>query len=999
MLAAVDDASSDDETPGPIDAKALFAAIDKSKQLPKARTPSQHDTADEDEDEDEDAETIIPRGRITARMHANFTKSNQPMQTPSQDESLRSTPEQRIITQQSLPADEADDEDDVIAPAQRRLARSNRGSTPDTPASAGRHSSPGLFVSLSPHKSRAADHDSAVSGSDDDEIPTDLSKNARFKALVEKKRKERLEKEAEEERKRVEHAQRVSERVPTESGADEDDVSDISDDDGGRKLTQDISRPSRKASKKALEEINRETQRLSRSLQLAHEVKTKKRISKDILFKRFNFRAEEVITVPQNKPLSSSRATTPASVHQTDAELDNDGTPPSSPPSASKTAPKLSTTTDSASESAVSIPEDKNGDLPSLENALSRSKEAEKARVNATDIATPAPQTKQQAVKKPLRQVRVKLPPVQAHSVMMNSDDELEITETKKDKLDAVFSRIPESKAQESTGMKVLRNLAHISSPSKEQTRGRNTKPSMTLGELHVSLQQRAKTQAKLERERRLEFLRSKGIVVQSAEEREREREQVEDIVARARQEVEEIMMREREEAKKNRKNKEQNGEADPLAWDDSDDDSFVDNEDEEIGEVGLSGSEDDDEDEGDDEDEAGANSDDDVGNPMFIDEAKEGQSEEEDTTEPASDDFSDEDIEAIKGSATPLSRRSTKRVQVISDDEEEGDIKATPKAKSTLLMSPAVPGSGSPKPPTSVLRSATKNFIPGLPIAAAAPAGLGLTQMFAGTMDNSQAESISGSAQAFMPSLDQFPDSQFSATASQSQDNNMIADSQLSKAAVSQGHETQTQGLQLHYSQSQAHGFDSLMQTDATQMSDFLEPTQDGGFQDYTPLKQRFVDPPQSTIGTVLLTDTQDEAAIQESPLVRKRGKFLRRADLASLTPTLPSTELAQSPKCIPAVEAGGVTGDKVVSSDAFRLMEKAAKREKRLKRKLDKRKSEAAEMIEEQAEESEDEYAGLGGADGEDSSDEDEELVKEMIDDTGNNDGDATKLAGLFA
>ncbi|KAF2973352.1 hypothetical protein GQX73_g218 [Xylaria multiplex] len=54
---------------------------------------------------------------------------------------------------------------------------------------------------------------------------------------------------------------------------------------------------------------------------------------------------------------------------------------------------------------------------------------------------------------------------------------------------------------------------------------------------------------------------------------------------------------------------------------------------------------------------------------------------------------------------------------------------------------------------------------------------------------------------------------------------------------------------------------------------------------------------------------------------------------------------------------------------------------------------------MIEEQAEESEDEYAGLGGADGEDSSDEDEELVKEMIDDTGNNDGDAAKLAGLFA
>ncbi|KAI1362694.1 MRC1-like domain-containing protein [Xylaria arbuscula] len=992
MLAAVDEASSNDETPGPVDAKALFAAIDKTKQLPKATTTSHNDTTDEDEDEDENSETIIPRGRIAARMHANFAKTNQPTRSPSQDGPTRSTPEQDTIVQQSLLADEADDEEDVIAPARRRLARPNRGSTPDTSASASRHSSPGLFVSPSPHKSRAVDHDSAVSDSEDDEMPMDLSKNARFKALVDKKRKERLDREAEEERKRVERAQRVSERGPTESDADEDDVSDISDDDGGRKLTQDISRPSRKASRKALEEMNRETQRLSRSLQLAHEAKTKKKIGKDVLFKRFNFRAEGVPAVTENKLPSSSRATTPMSIHQTDAELDKDGTPPSSPPSTSKATSILPTTTLSASETTDLIPQDQSGHLPSGEDILLQTKDTGNAKGNTAGTAAPILQTKQSAAKKPLRQVRVKLPPVQAHAVMMTSDDELEITETKQDKLDAVFSRIPESKAQESTGMKVLRNLARIASPSKEQTRGRNTKSSMTLGELHISLQQRAKAQAKLERDRRLEYLRSKGIVVQSAEEREREREQVEDIVARARQEVEEIMLREREEAKRNRKDKDQNGEADPLAWDDSDDDSFQDNEDEEMEEVGLSGSEDEDEDEND------VDSNDVVDNPMFINEA-EVQSEGESTHGSTSDDFSDEDIEAIKGPAAPLSRRSKKRVQVISDDEDEGDVEATPKPKSTLPMSPAVQGSGSPKPPTSVLRSATKNFIPGLPIAAAAPAGLGLTQMFAGTMDNSQAESNSGSSQLFMPSLDQFPDSQFSATTSPSKDNDRIADSQLSKEAVSQGYETQTQGLQLHYSQSQAHGFDSLIQADATQMSDFLEPTQDGGFQEYTPLKQRFVDPPQSTIGTVLLTDTQHEPAMQESPLVRKRGKFLRRADVASLTPTLPSTKLAESLKHVSTVEASELSREKTTSSDAFRLMEKAAKREKRLKRKLDKRKSEAAEMIEEQAEESEDEYAGLGGADGEDSSDEDEELVKEMIDDTGNHDGDAAKIAGLFA
>ncbi len=538
-------------------------------------------------------------------------------------------------------------------------------------------------------------------------------------------------------------------------------------------------------------------------------------------------------------------------------------------------------------------------------------------------MAAPALENKQPVTKKPLRQIRVKLPPAQMHTVMMNSDDELEITNPeKKDKLDAIFSRIPESKVQESTGMKILRNLAHISSPSKEPARGRNVKPSMTFGELHMSLQQRAKAQAKLERERRLEFLRSKGIVVQSAEEREREREQVEDIVARARQEVEEIMMREREEAKRNRKEKKQDGEADPLAWDDSDDDSFQDNEDEEPGEAEFSGSEE----EGDNDDETVTSFEKEATNPMFVDEAEEVLSEDEETPKPTSDDFSDDDIEAIKRSTAPQPRRSKKHLQIISDDEDGDDVETTPKPKSTLLKSPSVLGSRSPKPPTSVLRSATKTFIPGLPIAAAAPAGLGLTQIFAGTMDDSQAESVDGS-QVLMPSIGQFPDSQFSATAGQSQGNDMISDSPLTQTAVSQGRETQTQGLQLHYSQSQAHGFDSLIQADATQMSDFLEPTQDAGFQDFTPLKQRFIDPPQSTAGTILLTDTQDEATIQESPLMRKRGKFLRRVDFATLSSTSPSTEFAESPKRVSIVEAGRSPGEKVASSDAFRLMEKGGK------------------------------------------------------------------------
>ncbi|KAI1270935.1 MRC1-like domain-containing protein [Xylaria sp. FL0933] len=1005
MLAAVDDGSSDEEDTGPIDTKALFAAIDKTKQKLNVEPSSQ--AISTDEQEDEDSETVRPRGRLAARMHANFTKrdriSRSPSDTPRrarQDQTPHSTTEQSTVAREpSLVTVENDDEDDIVAPSRRRLVRPNRGSTPEATVSADHHSSPGLFVSPSTHRPTALNHDASVSGSEDDDVPIDLSKNARFRALVEKKRQERLDREAEEERKRVERARRVSENMSVGSDADES-VSDISDDDGGRKLTQEVSRPTRKASKKALEEMNRETQRLSRSLQLAHEAKTKKKISKDTLFKRFNFRAEGHTPDVQNKQMGSSRPTTPGSIHQTDAELEDDGTPPSSPPSASKAVPDQAAETVSTSEERISRPEDETKDLL-LEGAPSQLNTHYGAKGKAVAAAGSTLENKESITKKPVRQIRVKMPPEQVHTVMTYSDDELEITKPeKKDRLDAVLSRIPEGKSQESTGMKVLRNLAHLSSPSKESARRRNVQPSMTLGELHMSLQQRAKAQAKLERERRLEFLRSKGVIIQSAEEREREREQVEDIVARAREEVEAIMTREREEAKRNRKEKEENGEMDPLAWDDSDDDdSFQDNEGEELDEAEFSGSEEEEEQEVVDHDnESAAGINEDSRKPMFMDEAEEVQTEDEETTKPASDDFSDEDIEAIKRPTTTQTRRAKKHTQIISDDEDEGDVDATPKPKSILFKSPSLPGSGSPKPPTSVLRSATKSFIPGLPIAAAAPAGLGLTQIFAGTMDDSQVRSVGGS-QVFMPTLDQFPDSQFSATTSQSQGNNTISNSQLTQLADTQYPETQTQGLQLHYSQSQTHGFDSLVQADATQVSDCLEPTQDGGFQDYTPLKQRFVDPPQSTAGTILLTSTQDEAAIQESPLMRKRGKFLRRVDLDSVSSTLLLTEVAKNPQRVSTVETSGLAGKDIATSDAFRLMNKAARREKRKKKKFDKKKSKAVEMIEEQAEESEDEYAGLGGADGEDSSDEDEELAKEMIDDTGDNDGDAAKLAGLFA
>ncbi|RYP08489.1 hypothetical protein DL764_001877 [Monosporascus ibericus] len=998
MLAAVDEDSEDDLS-GPIDVNTLFKSADNITTSKEGTRPAQNGGDGEDGSEDE--EITRPRGRLAARMQASTAKEAQdtpktPDYAPNATKGLiqRST-ESHASNDEDAQIGSEDGEDDINALPRRRIIRPARSRTPEPAPDADQPSSPGLFVT--PSAKSTTSRCSGATSDTEDELPANLAKSDRFKALVARKREERLAKEAEEARKQRERAQRMAETMPANSDIDDDDVSDITDDDDGRRLTQGASRPARKASKKALEEMNRETQRLSRSLQLAHEAKTRKKISKASLFERFNFKVEGVAA--EKKPASSSRPSTPVSAQQTDVEMGDAGTPPSSPPP--PRVPKPASTVPAGSRNGLEMTGGDEGDeLLDIAAALAQTKKQEKDKGEV--IASPA----KPAEAKPKRRVRVKFPPVQANLVKIGSDDELEITDARKSKVDTIFNRLPTKREQESKSMNALRRLANLSSPPKESSRGRTTKPSMTVGELQMSLQQRARAQAKRERERRLEYLRSKGITVQTEEERQREREEVEDIVARARQEVEEIMEREREEAKKARKEKRESGEADPLGWDDSDDDSFQDSGEEEPAEIDLSGSEE----EGEDSDQDAVDGHEPATNPMLEDEAEEdGDSEEEEIPDAATENAKAASDDEADEPPTVKPRRSKKHVHIVSDDDDDDhshdQVKATPQRKKAHPKSPSAPNSDSPKVPTSVLRSATKTFIPGLPIAAAAPAGLGLTQIFAGTMDDSQAGPASAAPQEFMPSLDNFPDSQFSAKVGQSQTDDNVPDSQPTQNATTQGRETQTQGVQLHFSQSQRQGIDSLMETDSTQISDLIDPTQDGGYQNFTPLKQRFVDAPHSTIETVMLDGTRAEENVQVSPLVRRAGKLRRRREASISTTSLPPTDIPGSPSTAPSATAPNevfVTGNENtenVDRSAFKLMEKEAKRKKRLEEKLRKKISEAKEWVEQEAEESEDEYAGLGGADGEDSSEDDEELAKEMIDDTAGNDADEAKLAGFFA
>ncbi|KAL1840973.1 hypothetical protein VTJ49DRAFT_7579 [Mycothermus thermophilus] len=973
-----------------------------------------------DASSDGDDEILRPRGKMAARMLARNTEQQE---EASEDDDTPITTRSDSPKLTKSTADNNNESEGVVRPARPRklVPRRQRSRTPEMTAPPAAASSPGLFISpqtdapgspglfVSPSKpqSHLGDH----SEDDDDELPS--LKNPRFAALVERKRRERLAREAEEARKQAERRKAMEESMMSVDGDDEDD-DNITDDDGGRKLTQDApARAPRKASKKALEEMNRETQRLARSLQLAHEAKVRKKITKATLFERFNFKPEGAGAAPTDKPAaaepapSSSRPPTPGSAQPSDVEMKDDDTPPSSPPAAAgdddKAEKHVAPAETENREDDDYLPE---RDVLAQQAAASHKLDKGKGKATAADLEDdPKPSLPQK------RNFRVKLPSIPVHTATLNLDDEddLQIVPTRKSKIDAIFDRAPLNQAKESHALQRLRRLANLDDPDRQPappSRAASSKLGnaqnhqdmvMSAGELQATLLQRARQQARLERDRQIEELRGKGIHVQTAEERERELQEVEDIVARARKEAEEIMAREREDAKAERRRKKKAGEEDeedPLGWDDSDDEEYEGEEVEEP-EIELSGSEEEDGEEGEEEEDEGEEGDAGKMVDAVAEESEAGEAED------AGDDGSDEELPGPKTAR----RRLKKQVTIVTDDEDEAEpmVKATPQPKARLPRSPSVRNADSPSVPTSVLRSATKTFIPGLPVAG--PAGLGLTQIFAGTMDDSQTALGTSQVSPSQPrptfDVTAFPDSNFSQTAQDVGGDDMILDSQPARETQQAA---ETQGVQLGFSQSQAHGFDSFLQQtqslSQTQSSELIQPTQDEGFHNFSPLRQRFVDPPHSTVDTVTVNRTQvDEQS--ESPLVRRTGKLRRKADLAvPASPTRRTAAAADDAGDSDDAEADEFGFGTVRKNDAFAALKEAALKEKKRKEAFDKKKSKAREMVEEQAEESEDEYAGLGGADGEDSEDDDDASVKEMIDDETKADKDEErKLAAFYA
>ena len=566
----------------------------KVKSAPLSRPTASDD--DDDDDEEDDDLPIAPRGRLAASMQTSH------QQTRNEESGEEDTPSdaysriRRQLLQSNTVGVDSEKEDGsdatgtpVVAKRRQLKRRSNPvvntppGSPPSAPAS------PLFFSSPSPSKRARTSKptsDERVDSEDDDLSDGDRRKkpNPRFMELVKKQRQKRLEREALDAKRKAERLEQLRttaldgrQRGTSPADLSEED-SDSENDGAGRKLTSQA-RPTRKASKKALEEMNRETQRMSRIMQLAHQAQTKKKITKESLFAKFNFpmpgRAQE--------PPSSA---TVSSAPNSDGEGNKAHATPPTSPLRDEEGDKLpagiqEAVVESTEVRAIHTIEE---NLPMIENITTQPEKVQQPEIGldkgkGKEIAAPLSRKSE-----PPRPFRVRL---SAQDIKMRdgdlSDDDLEIVTSQASKRKiAVFENIPKRKAQETASHLILRSLAHINSPGKRDDRKRSL---MSAAEMDIALRRQARLQAAKERAEKIMELKAKGIYIPSAEERNKEQQEIEDLVERARQEAAEIQRRETIKAKKN-------GTYEDDGLDDEEDDEYEYEGDEEIQ---LSGSDEED--------------------------------------------------------------------------------------------------------------------------------------------------------------------------------------------------------------------------------------------------------------------------------------------------------------------------------------------------------------------------------------------------------------------
>lgn len=990
MLAAIDNESDSEpiwESGNPVRTPlSTIAGNIQKTHIPKDVKHNVDAVAD-DEQGDSDEAPIVPRGILAARLNGqNIDRSGS---GASSEECVEGNAYARIkkkLLQRGATKrhpSSPDTSDDVFekktaapgASPQDLLATpyttSNcANSTTNGPLSSQR-SSPGLFVT--PEQAtrlKASSQLSADNGDSDSDLPANPRSNSRFLELVAKKRAEREAGEAAEVQKRKERAagkQSVGEALSGDASSCSDHDSEVD-----RRLTQ-YARPTRKASKKALEEMNRETQRMSRNMQLAHQAKTKKKITKESLLARFNFRTSTapIAVAPQNPSQSTTTSSAPASDRED--SLGN-ATPPTSPirPVDHSSAPvKTNVDKEAVPSAETSKPvEDEEEELPSMVDVMSQPiVKLDKGKGKAiepreSNEMLTIPETKKTAfTQRPIR-IRPPRPLSRASGCGSDSDSELEVIPDRKQgrsKVD-VFDRLPTGKVQEGRSLQTLRALAHLNSPGEQ-----GTKSCLSVADMSTSLQQQARKQAIAERAAKIEELKKRGIVIQTAEEREKDQAEVEDLVDKARKEAEDVMQKEKMAA---RKKKIANGEIYPLANSSGDDEEYQDIATDDSN-VEFSGSDEEQaqntgsdeerlEDEDDQEGGVAVDEDDSQKNGLIENEATE-DFKDEGEIELMDDDNGDDNDKDDKQCIEPWLPRSRRKKMIIDDDKEDGE---QDEKESEVIADP-----GSNQTPAVVVPQIPSAF--GSFSAMGVP--MGMTQAFAATMADTQSpvnpEDDEQDSMAFLgpppePNYPMFDDNDSLQVVEDSQDGLPIQN-------TDSDHSMAYKEIDLHFSQSQALNDamgDSQGLPNATQLSDIPDPTQDVGFVLSSPAPERFVSVPQSTVDTVLLPD----AASNASPVKKKRGRLQRRAVIEQGQYIIADNSLVAETN----------NSDSDAAANAFDMMKNARKKQALAKDAFDKKRSEAKGMVEEQAQESEDEYAGLGGASEDESGGEEDEYVKELID-----------------
>lgn len=902
------DESEDEVEPSPL--KKPHGS-DESNQLSTSSSGGE-------EDEEEGGVVRRPQGRAARRM-LNLGAPDTAVQNDGDEDLYSATP--------LRPASER----------RRREAfeRAASGSPPGSPSTLSHRKGNGLFVS--PAKSTLNNSD----GEDDLPGPNRLAE------LVAQKRAERLARENEKQKatkSRKSNANHGSEHASSDLPEEAFEGSqEAPADPNVERILSDAARPTRKASKKAMLEMERETQRLARQQALAHQIKVKKKFSTTDLFARFNFRQPHQ-QQNQNEKNSSSMPSSDGVEASPSAARPKEpfSTPPSSPPTPLDKQRLL--VERGALTKMTSVPEDTLAKMKLLrEDTLTSfvaDEEQEELPQTESIIASSMRQKRdgQSSAQGSAQVSDSKIAPWSKepapHSYRdEGSDDDLEVLEPLPKHLQ-VFDRIKPAKRQEahSNAIHTLRHLSHLGQSDVKPNRPTNVKPSIHPQVLEAQLRKKAREQAFEAQQERIAELKAKGITIQTAEEKEKEAEEFENLLEKARLDAQDLRKAEKA-ARREAKGESAMGVSD----DETEDEDYYDRSDAEEEEEGEDAGKNELIDDNADESETNADAEE-IAEEEEHDLA-DGESEVENAEDPS--------IETRDNEAHKKTRRSRKSHVIeddddVDEDQDHDELEIDEQASSAVISGSANVADEDEDPFAAF----------GFGAAKADANDMSATQAFNATMQAPSQDTQEDSyniLQHVPPPSSFIPPPTLPAMASQEEE----GESQTELASGTQLGESQ--GIELNWETQppETPGRGLIRKESDLSETPGWEPTQDPGLPSpWTGVRRGQLERV-STLTSAAENDHETQSTVQlrvsESPapdVSSKRGR------------------LQQGRRLAPDDSEDEAEPQASTQNDAFKEMKRKRLEDLNANDRTEAR-AEMKRMMDDQAEESEDEYAGLGGDD----------------------------------